>query len=124
MSWEQPISVHETGEVGRVYYLNTKLTLIDGEEWTRTTEFTLNPDYGSTVEEMLKRTNEIPNQMKDQLLRKRFSENKLTSGLVYKVWISDYPAPRYWAPTQREIEQRKKAQGKAVLYNANGSVLV
>lgn len=70
MSWEQPISVHETGEVGRVYYLNTKLTLIDGEEWTRTTEFTLNPDYGSTVEEMLKRTKEIPNQMKDQLLRK------------------------------------------------------
>ena len=56
MSWEQPISVHERGELGRVYYLNTKLTLIDGEEWTRHTEFTLNPDYGSTIEEMLKRT--------------------------------------------------------------------
>ena len=66
---KQSVSM-SVGEVGRVYYINTKLTLIDGEEWTRSSEFTLNPDYGSTVEEMLKRTNEIPNQMKDQFWKK------------------------------------------------------
>lgn len=123
MNWQTPISVHERGEVGRVYYINTKLTLPNGEEWTKHAEFTLNPDYGSTIEEMLKRSTEMPNVMKDSLLRRRVCEAKLSSGAILKVWLCDYPAPKYWAPTQIEVMAKKKAEEKPILFDATGNVI-
>ncbi len=112
--WERAISPRETGEVGRVYFVNIMAVFPNGIEWTRHTPITLNPDQGSTVEEMLKRSTQIPHTMKAQLLSQRYAENKLTGGLVYKVWISESPAPDNWG---------HEKQDSPVLFDAVGQPL-
>jgi hypothetical protein len=123
MNWRTPISVHEKGEVGRVYYVNTMIIMKDGEEWTQHTPITLNPDQGSTIEGMLKRSKEIPKKMKDALLRHRVSEEYLTSGIVVRIWICDYPAPEYWNPTDIQRREKARAENKAILYDHKGQII-
>lgn len=110
--WTKPISVHENGEVGRVYYLNFKLIFKNKDEWTRPMPLTLNPDQGSTLEEMITRSREIPQVMKDELLRHRKAEARLMSGTVLKMWFAEEPAPEWWAPTETQIvDKRVKEAG-------------
>lgn len=110
--WERNISKSEKGEVGRVYFINCKAIFPDGNEWTRHWPITLNPDHGSTVEEMVKRHDEIPGPMKSELLSHRRAEARLSSGLVYRLWVSDSPAPDSWGAEK---------QVKPILFDQNGN---
>lgn len=112
--WERAISPREQGEVGRVYFLNQMAVFKNGIEWTKHTSITLNPDQGSTIEQMLNRSQDIPGPMKAQLLAQRYAENRLTSGLVYKIWISDSPAPDNWGHEKQE---------RPILFDAVGQPL-
>lgn len=112
--WERPISRSEKGEVGRVYFLNSKAIFPDGREWTRHTPITLNPDHGSTVEEMIRRSVEIPKKMKSDLLSHRSTESRLTSGLWMRFWIAEYPAPDSWGHEKQE---------RPLLFDLNGQPL-
>jgi hypothetical protein len=123
MNWQTPISKHEKGEVGRVYYLNQMVILKSGEEWTQHTPMTLNPDRGGTVELYLKKSVDVPQPLKASLLSQRKAEAKLSSGLVVRYWISDYPAPEYWAPTDAQKAAKLKSEDKPVLFNAQGRVI-
>ena len=123
MSWQNPVRRSDEGEVGRVYYLNTRLVWKLGEEWTRNIHFTLNPEFGSTIEAMIKRSKEIPHPMKADLLSKRLAEAKLSSGHVLTLWISEDPAPEYWEPTDSQKIQKAKQTDRPVLFGADGRVL-
>lgn len=96
MNWRTPIRKSDRGEVGRVYYLNQMAILPDGRELTRASLITLNPDQGNTVEEVIKRATQVPGPMKADLLKKRETEARLTSGAILRIWISDYEAPNNW----------------------------
>lgn len=91
--WERHIHKNEKGEVGRVYFLNIKLTFPNGKYMTKGSPFTLNPDHGSTVEKMLRKSKEIPRHMKKDLLDNRFSDARLSNGSVLSLWISTEEAP-------------------------------
>ena len=120
MNWRTPIPKPEKGEVGRVYYLNTMIIMKTGEEWTKHTLLTLNPDQGSTVEGMLKRSLEIPRDMKDDLLRKRITEQRLTSGILLRMWLSDYPAPEWWNPSDIQRREKARLEGRPVILDQHG----
>lgn len=112
--WERHISAREEGEVGRVYFVNVMARFPNGIEWTRHHPITLNPDQGSTVEQYLTRTQQVPHPMKAKLLSQRFAEERLTSGLIYKIWISESPAPDNWG---------HQKQDRPILYDSNGQPL-
>lgn len=109
--WERHISPRETGEVGRVYFLNCRMIFKNGKEWTRHWQLTLNPDQGSTVEGYLKNAIEVPPDMRSELLTFRHVEKRLTGGSVYKLWISDDPAPDTWGIERQE---------RPLLFDLNG----
>ncbi len=121
--WRKWLSRSDPGEVGRVYYLNVALLFADGnDEWTMCQPFTLNPEYGRTIEEMLKSSKVIPKHMRSGLLTNRETSVKLETGQTWRMWISDAPAPTRWAPeVQERISQEKlKRQDKPTLYDHQG----
>ena len=94
MSWKQAIKVSEEGAVGQVYYINTEL-IQEGLPPTYLTQpFTLNPDQGKSVEDVLKKSTEIPKDIRAQLLAKRKAETYLTNGAFIRMWLSEYQIPQ------------------------------
>lgn len=120
MSWLKPLRKEDPGEVGRVYYVNTKCIFKDNEEWTKNDPFTINPENGITIEDTLKNSTDIPHTMKADLIAKRYTEQRLTSGIYLKIWISEEAAPEWWSPTPKQIYEKTMREAKPLLYGANG----
>jgi hypothetical protein len=120
VSWIKPMSKSDRGESGRVYYINSMCIFISGEEWTKATPFTLNPEHGSTIEEMLKKSSEIPIPMKRELLEKRYTEQRLSNGICIKFWISEEPAPEWWNPTEAQKQAKARKEGRGFLVDQYG----
>ncbi len=129
LHWEKAISKTESGEVGRVYFINTMMISPDGNvRQTNHHPFTLNPDQGSTIERHLTMSTDLPGPFKAELLAHRTAEAKLTSGAVIKIWIAEEAAPdsKALAEAEHEREERRKAAERAsrpVLYNLDGSIM-
>ena len=125
--WEKAISRTESGEVGRVYFINTMMISPKGDlKQTNNHPFTLNPDYGSTIERHLTMSTDLPGPIKAELLAHRKAEARLTSGAIIKIWIAEEAAPDTAKLKQEEAERehnnKLKAQAeKPVLYNLDGS---
>ena len=97
MGWQDAISPLDPGESGQVYYLNVMMTFDKVHHcWTKGAPFTLNPKQGKTIEQLLKNSKSMTNDIKDGLLKKRKAEVRLDNGNVLKWWISTEKAPQTW----------------------------
>jgi hypothetical protein len=97
MAWQDSISPTDPGESGRVYFLNVMMTFDKHyHAWTKGMPFTLNPQYGKTLEGQLKASKALTRDVKNGLLQKRFYEVKLDNGNMVKWWIGTERAPNTW----------------------------
>lgn len=125
--WEKAIAKTETGEVGRVYFINTMMISSKGDlKETNNHPFTLNPDHGSTIERMLRMSCDLPGPIKSELLSHRTCEVKLTGGAIMRIWIAEEAAPDTQKLRQEDLEREhrrrlKEMSERPVLYNLDGS---
>ena len=92
-AWKKPLRKEDSGEVGRVYYINMEAIFDDKVRWSKGSPFTLNPERGKTLDGVLLGSKEIPNTLKRSLIDKRQAEMKINSGLlrfiISYIWIKN-----------------------------------
>lgn len=108
--WKTPVAKNDSGEVGKVYYLNLLLISKDEPDRTKPQPFTLNPTRGKDIEHMLKMSEEIPNVIKDQLMKNRKAEVRLTNGATMKLFFSETPAPDTWLDKYKPMIKEQKTE--------------
>jgi len=125
--WRKVLPKHIEGEAGVVYYINVSLTFTHGDEWTMGNPFTLNPKYGRTLYDVLKKSNSFKNDMKRDLMRRRISERQVLGDHWFRVWISEHCAPKRWNPEAvkhaTQYKEKLEQQNRPVLLDHKGEAL-